>query len=105
MFAFIWSYFDFFTHLLVEWNKKKIIIYCHLSFIREKNSCLAPIPSLNVDTGMGFERLTAVLQGTMSNYDTDIFMPLFKAIERVSFVLIFFFYNYVCILRTYFSKH
>lgn len=35
---------------------------------------------------MGFERLTAVLQGTMSNYDTDIFIPLFKTIEKVIYI-------------------
>lgn len=37
-----------------------------------------------IDTGMGFERLVAFLQGKSSNYDTDLFLPIFKKIEKVS---------------------
>ncbi|GBM11274.1 Alanine--tRNA ligase, cytoplasmic [Araneus ventricosus] len=52
-----------------------------VQYNREKGNVLKSIPTLNVDTGMGLERLTAVLQGTRSNYNTDLFIPLFEAIE------------------------
>ncbi|KAL7053655.1 hypothetical protein AAHC03_026908 [Spirometra sp. Aus1] len=45
---------------------------------------LLPLPNLNVDTGMGLERLASVMQGAMTTYDTDIFSPLMSAIEMES---------------------
>lgn len=51
---------------------------------RERDGELRPLPCRSVDTGLGLERLLAVLQGKSSNYDTDLFAPLMDAIFQVS---------------------
>ncbi len=55
-----------------------------MEFNRLASGELKKLPAQHVDTGMGFERLVMVLQGKKSNYDTDVFTPFIKKIEKVS---------------------
>jgi alanyl-tRNA synthetase len=55
-----------------------------IQFNRNPDRMLNPLPAKHVDTGMGFERVTAVIQGKASNYDTDVFTPILSAIGKLT---------------------
>jgi len=55
-----------------------------MEFERNDQGVLTPLPAPSIDTGMGLERISAVMQGTMSNYDTPLFMPLLTALGERS---------------------
>ncbi|HEU5071040.1 MAG TPA: alanine--tRNA ligase [Verrucomicrobiae bacterium] len=65
-----------------------------IQFNANPDGTFSPLPARHVDTGMGFERVTSIIQGTknftdfanarISNYETDIFRPIFDAIEKLS---------------------
>ena len=72
---------------LVNEDSPEVIEIWNLVFIqynRRSDRSLEELPSKHVDTGMGFERLAAVIQGKKSNYDTDIFMPLIEKVMALS---------------------
>jgi alanyl-tRNA synthetase len=55
-----------------------------MEFDRQPDGTLKPLPAPSIDTGMGLERITAVLQNHESNYDTDLFAPILGAIGKLA---------------------
>jgi alanyl-tRNA synthetase len=55
-----------------------------MQYNRKSDGTLDELPAKCVDTGMGFERVVAVIQGKKSNYDTDVFMPLIDAVSQLA---------------------
>ncbi|MFH0733390.1 MAG: alanine--tRNA ligase [bacterium] len=71
----------------VNAGKPECIEIWNLVFIqynRDKDGVLHDLPAKHVDTGMGFERLCAVMQGKNSNYDSDVFTPIINEIAKIS---------------------
>ncbi len=72
---------------LVNMDDPRVIEIWNLVFIqfnRQVGGALKTLPAKHVDTGMGFERVCAVLQGKLSNYDSDVFTPLLEEISKLT---------------------
>jgi alanyl-tRNA synthetase len=65
-------------HVIEIWNN------VFIQYNRSSGGTLEPLPAKHVDTGMGFERLSMVVQKKNSNYDTDIFQPMIQFIAKES---------------------
>ncbi|TVY35319.1 Alanine--tRNA ligase [Lachnellula subtilissima] len=74
------------AHLVNEDDPNVLEIWNNvfIQYDRQKDRSLKTLPAQHVDTGMGFERLVSVLQDKSSNYDTDVFSPLFARIQEVT---------------------
>ena len=54
-----------------------------MQYERDKDGNLAPLPKPSIDTGMGLERIMAIKEGKFSNYDTKLFMPIIRTVEKM----------------------
>jgi alanyl-tRNA synthetase len=55
-----------------------------MQFDRDQSGKLSPLPRPSIDTGMGFERICRIIQGVPTNYETDLFVPIFDSIQRLA---------------------
>ena len=54
-----------------------------MQYERSSDGTLSPLPKPSIDTGMGLERVQAILEGKFSNYDTQLFMPLINHVAKL----------------------
>ncbi len=73
-------YVEIWNLVFMQFNRKQegMIVSADAVGVTPARAWLEPLPKPSIDTGMGLERTAAVLQGVISNYDTDLFAPLLK---------------------------
>ena len=71
------------SYTMYMYTDRYVLCKMHYCIFREPDGTVLPLPKNNVDTGLGLERIVSVIQGKKSNYDTDLFTPLFDAIQQV----------------------
>lgn len=67
-------------HVIEIWN----LVF--IEFLRKNDNSLQKLNKKNIDTGMGLERLSMILQNKSSSYDTDIFFPLIQEVEKITHI-------------------
>ncbi|MCL5996001.1 MAG: alanine--tRNA ligase, partial [Chloroflexi bacterium] len=71
----------------IDDNDQMTVEFWNLVFMqydRDNAGKLTPLPRPSIDTGMGFERICRIVQGVPTNYDTDLFVPIFDCIQHLA---------------------
>lgn len=69
------------AHSCDRWPELWNLVF--MQYERHEDGGLTPLPRPSIDTGLGFERFTALLQNAESNYDTDLFMPIIRRTQEL----------------------